>query len=121
MEVVGPTTVAPPPFFFSLLVECSSERQECSDPVAAEESKRVRVRRGHGAALEKDPHSTSLASFSHAHVESSVGKKREKNCSLVRGTAPPPPPIPASDLKRNNGRKKTRILIDENHFLVLKP
>lgn len=84
----------PPPrlfFFFSLLAECSSERQECSDPVAAEESKRVRARRGHGAALEKDPHSTSLASFSHARVESSVGKKREKKTSLARATATPPP------------------------------
>lgn len=101
VEVVGPT-VAPPPFFF-LLAECSSERQECSDPVAGEESKRVRVRRGHGAALEKDPHSTSLASFSHARVESSVGKKRKKLSSGERNS----PPHSASDLKRNKGRKKT--------------
>lgn len=42
VEVVGPTTAV---FFFPFfpLTECSSECQECSNPVAAEESKCVCV------------------------------------------------------------------------------
>lgn len=100
------------PFF--PLTECSSECQECSNPVAAEESKCVCVcvlGRATGPALETDPHSTSLASSSHAHVESSVKKKTKKNCFLLKETAP----HSALDLENN---KKMRLLFAENHFSV---